>query len=97
MLDQIDECVLAPLDVVEDDHQRPLRGDVFQGLADGPRDLLHGGRRRQSRPAASGSRPSPPHPEAAARTTRSASSSRTVGTPNTSMTASPMNFSTLPP
>src|SRR5262245_897416 len=33
----------------------------------------------------------------AARTARSASSSCTVGTPNTAMTASPMNFSTVPP
>ncbi len=34
---------------------------------------------------------------AAARTARSASSSRILGTPNTAMTASPMNFSTVPP
>ena len=34
---------------------------------------------------------------AADRTARNASSSCTVGTPNTAMTASPMNFSTLPP
>ncbi len=34
---------------------------------------------------------------AAARTARSASSSWTCGTPNTAMTASPMNFSTVPP
>ena len=33
----------------------------------------------------------------AARTARSASSSRTVGMPNTAITASPMNFSTVPP
>ena len=33
----------------------------------------------------------------AARTARSASSSWTVGTPKTAMTASPMNFSTVPP
>ena len=34
---------------------------------------------------------------AAARTARSASSSCTTGTPKTAMTASPMNFSTVPP
>ena len=34
---------------------------------------------------------------AAARTARSASSSCTTGTPNTAITASPMNFSTVPP
>ena len=34
---------------------------------------------------------------AAARTARSASSSWTTGTPNTAITASPMNFSTVPP
>ena len=33
----------------------------------------------------------------AARTARSASSSRAVGAPQTAMTASPMNFSTVPP
>ena len=33
----------------------------------------------------------------AARTARSASSSRTVGMPNTAITASPMYFSTVPP
>jgi hypothetical protein len=34
---------------------------------------------------------------AAARTARSASSSCATGTPNTAITASPMNFSTVPP
>ena len=33
----------------------------------------------------------------AARTARSASSSCAAGTPNTAITASPMNFSTVPP
>ena len=33
----------------------------------------------------------------AARTARSASSSWIVGMPNTAITASPMNFSTVPP
>ena len=33
----------------------------------------------------------------AARTARSASSSRAIGAPQTAMTASPMNFSTVPP
>ncbi len=34
---------------------------------------------------------------AAARTARKASSSWTTGTPKTAITASPMNFSTVPP
>ena len=33
----------------------------------------------------------------AARTARSGSSSCAIGTPNTAITASPMNFSTVPP
>ena len=39
----------------------------------------------------------PSRSSSAARTARSASSSCTVGTPKTAMTASPMNFSTVPP
>jgi hypothetical protein len=39
----------------------------------------------------------PPRSSAAARTARRASSSCTVGTPKTAITASPMNFSTVPP
>jgi hypothetical protein len=35
--------------------------------------------------------------ESAARTARSASSSRATGVPHTAITASPMNFSTVPP
>jgi hypothetical protein len=33
------------MDVVEHDHERPLRRRVLQGLAEGPRDLLRGRRR----------------------------------------------------
>ena len=54
VLDQVEEGLLAPLDVVEDDHERRL---LFQQLAEGPADLL---RRRPgiaTRPAASGSPP----------------------------------------
>jgi len=40
VLDQVEERLLAPLDVVKHDHQRPLRRGVLQGLAEGPRDLL---------------------------------------------------------
>ena len=45
MLDQVEEHLLAPLDVVEDDHQRPFRRGVLQGLAERPRDLLRRCRR----------------------------------------------------
>ena len=37
MLDQVEEGLLAPLDVVEDDHERRL---LFQQLAERPADLL---------------------------------------------------------
>ena len=40
VLDQVEERLLAPLDVVEDDDERPLGGSVLQRLAEGPGDLL---------------------------------------------------------
>ena len=40
MLDQVKERLLAPLNVIEDDDQRPLRRSVLQRLAEGPGDLL---------------------------------------------------------
>ena len=40
VLDQVAERPLAPLDVVEDDDQRPLRRSLLQGLAESPGDLL---------------------------------------------------------
>ncbi len=45
MLDQVEEHLLAPLDVVEDDHERPFRSGVLQRLAERPRDLFGGCRR----------------------------------------------------
>ena len=45
MLDQVEERLLAPLDVVEDDHERPLRRSLLQRLAEGPGDLLRRCRR----------------------------------------------------
>ena len=42
MLDQVAERLLAPLDVVEHHHERPLRRSPFQRLAKGPGDLLRG-------------------------------------------------------
>ena len=47
MLDQVEERLLAPLDVVEDDHQRPLGRSLLERLAERPGDLL--GRRRRLR------------------------------------------------
>ena len=46
MLDQVEERLLAPLDVVEDDDHRPLRRGLLERLAEGPGDLL----RRRRRP-----------------------------------------------
>ena len=51
----------------------------------------------KSRSSSSFSSPRASRMSAAARTARSASSSCRVGIPNTAMTASPMNFSTVPP
>ena len=45
VLDQVEERLLAPLDVVEDDHQRPLRRGLLQRLAERPGDLLRCRRR----------------------------------------------------
>ena len=45
VLDQVVEGLLAPLDVVEHDHQRPLRRGLLQRLAEGPGDLLRRRRR----------------------------------------------------
>src|SRR5215472_10386811 len=42
VLDKVEEGLLCPLDVVEDDHESPLRG-VFQRLAEGPSDLFSRG------------------------------------------------------
>ena len=50
-----------------------------------------------SRSSSSFSRSSAARSSSTARTARAASSSRTTGTPNTAITASPMNFSTVPP
>ena len=47
VLDQVEERLLAPLDVVEDDHERPLRRGLLQRLAERPGDLLR--RRRRLR------------------------------------------------
>jgi hypothetical protein len=40
VLDQVEERLLAPLNVVEDDHDRPLGRGVLQRLAKGPGDLV---------------------------------------------------------
>ena len=50
-----------------------------------------------SRSSSAFSRSSAARSSTTARTARAASSSRTTGTPNTAITASPMNFSTVPP
>ena len=42
VLDQIQERLLAPLDVVEDDHDRPFCRGLLQRLAERPGDLLRG-------------------------------------------------------
>ena len=45
VLDQVVKRLLAPLDVVEDDHKRPIAGRVLQRLAERPGDLLRRRRR----------------------------------------------------
>ena len=45
VLDQVEERLLAPVKVVEDDDERPLPCRLLQCLAKRPRDLLGGGRR----------------------------------------------------
>ena len=47
MLDQVEERLLAPLQVVEDDHQRPVCRGVLERLAERPGDLVR--RRRRVR------------------------------------------------
>ena len=55
-LDEVEEGLVRPLDVVEQHDQRSL---LVEQLAEGPRDLLGARCRRRSRPAASGSTPPP--------------------------------------
>ncbi len=40
VLDEVQERVLAPMDVVEHDDERPVSGRLLERLASGPRDLL---------------------------------------------------------
>ena len=42
MLDEVKEVLLAPLDVVEDDNERPFHRGVLERLAECPGDLLRG-------------------------------------------------------
>jgi hypothetical protein len=42
MLDKVEERLLAPLDVIEDDHEGLLRSRVLQRLPERPRDVLRG-------------------------------------------------------
>ena len=51
VLDQVEERLLAPLDIVEDDHERPLRRGLLQRLAERPGDLLRRRGRVASRPS----------------------------------------------
>ena len=67
VLDEVEERLLAPLDVVEDDHQRPLRRRLLERLAERPGDLLRRCRAPPSPRAASGSPPRRPRPRAAHR------------------------------
>jgi hypothetical protein len=48
VLEQLEEDVLAPLNVVEDDDDRPLGRDRLEQLAERPRDLVR--RRRATVP-----------------------------------------------
>ena len=45
MLDQVAQRLLAPLDVIEHDHERPLSRSLLQRLAERPGDLLRRDRR----------------------------------------------------
>ena len=45
MLDQVEERRLTPVEVVEEDDERALRGGLLEELANRPRDLLRGRRR----------------------------------------------------
>ena len=67
LLDQVEERLLAPVDVVEDDDERSLGGCLLERLAERPRDLLRPSSRVSSRRAASGSPPRPPRRPAARR------------------------------
>ena len=40
MLDQVEQCLLGPLDVVEDEHERPLARGRLDELAERPRELV---------------------------------------------------------
>ena len=40
MLDQVEQCFLGPLDVVEDEHERPLTSGRLDELAERPRELV---------------------------------------------------------
>ncbi len=51
VLEQIEEDVLAPLDVVEDGDERPLGRDRLEQLAERPRDLVRRGRAARLRGA----------------------------------------------
>ena len=45
VLDQVEECLLAPLEIVEHDDQLSLAGGRLEQLAEGPRELVRCGRR----------------------------------------------------
>ena len=45
VLDQVEEGLFSPLDVVEDDDKRSFRRGLLERLAEGPRDLVRGRRR----------------------------------------------------
>ena len=53
VLDQVEERRLAPVDVIEDDDERPLGRGLLERLPDRPRDLVR--RRRRSRAPSSDS------------------------------------------
>ena len=40
MLDEIQECWFCPVDVVENDDERPIVGRVFKELSEGPCDPI---------------------------------------------------------
>ena len=79
--------------VARDERRRLVAGDDLAGVDPDP-DAQRGPPRAAS---SSFSASSAARISSAARTARSASSSWTCGTPKTAITASPMNFSTLPP
>ena len=73
----------------------PRDRQVGSGCEDLPR--VHTDPGREARPSWASRLTTASRSSTAARTPRSASSSRTVGMPKTAQTASPMNFSTVPP